>query len=735
MKKNLPCIAYVGTYPPRECGIATFTKDLTNAIDKKFNPQLKSRILAVNDNGSSLYNYKKKVISQIDETDIESYIDAAKYLNKSKNIQLVNIQHEFGIFGGEYGDCIIPFLETLKKPVVTTFHSVLPNPDPRRKKVVQAIVKRSTAITVMVKSAIDILKKDYDLDTKKINVIPHGVPTVPFKPSCNIKKSLGLKNKIILSTFGLIESGKGIEYIIKALPQIIKKNPNVLYLIIGETHPQVRKREGEKYRNKLRKYAEKLGLKKHVKFYNKYLNLREIIKYLLATDIYISVALNKDQISSGTLAYAVGCGKAVISTPYLYAKEVLANNRGILVNFKDSRSITNAVNKILSDPKLRENLEKRAYKYGQHMTWPNVAVKYLKIFNRVVKLREEVTTKYPKIKLKHIQNLTDDTGIIQHTKHSISDRKTGYTSDDNARALIVALDHYQLFKKNLSLRLINTYLSFLNYVQKRNGKFHNYVGYTREFLDKEGSEDSFGRVLWTCGYTISNNIYPNIKATAKHIFDKALKHIANLTHLRAKAFTLIGLYYYHKAYPKKKNIIENIKFLADSLVKMYKKESSNDWEWFENSLTYSNGKLPESLFLAYDATKNEKYLQVAKEALDFLSDLIFINNKMVLIGSNGWYNQGGKRAIYDQQPVDAASMVHAYLAAYKITKKEDYYKKTVLAFNWFLGKNSLNQTIYDEVTGGCFDGLMPKGLNLNQGAESTISYLLARLSLEKIKKS
>ena len=728
-KKNQSCILYMGTFPPRECGIATFTKDLIDNIDKKFNPLLKSEVLAINDNGSSIYNYDGKVGFQIDETNIEDYTNIARKINNRDDIKIVNIQHEFGIFGGEHGSYLLPFLDSIKKPVVLTFHSVLPKPNENKKNVVQSIFEKVSAVIVMARESVRIFKEDYGIDSSKIFFVPHGVPQVPFN-SENMKEKVNLKNRIVLSTFGLLNRGKGIEYVIEALPPLVKKFPEIIYLIIGETHPQVRKKEGENYRNKLRQLVYKLGLRKNVKFYNKYLTLKEIITYLGATDVYVSSSLDPNQIVSGTLSYALGCGKAIISTQNIYAKEVLSKERGILVDFKNPKSIEKAINNILTSKELREKLEKNAYELGRRMIWPNVASSYLRVFNKITKLREEVTKKYPGIKLNLILSLTDDTGIIQHSKHSVPDRKTGYTLDDNARALIVSTKYYNLFKSKQSLKLVNKYLSFLHYAQKEDGMFHNLVGYDKQFLDEVGSEDSYGRALWACGYVLASKVHDNIKATAKFILDNALKSYNRIESLRAKAFLIIGLYHYHRQY-KSNDLIDKAIILADSLVESYKKNTSQDWKWFEPRLTYSNSKLPESLFFAYLMTKNEEYLSVAQESLDFLSKIVIINKKLVPIGNKGWYTKDGVRALYDQQPVDVSSIVQTCLVAYNITKKKVYYSNAILAFNWFLGKNSLNLMMYDEATGGCFDGLLESGINLNQGAESTISYLLARLSLEE----
>jgi glycosyltransferase involved in cell wall biosynthesis len=724
-------VAFLSNYPPRECGIATFTQDLITVLNKKFNPKMKSRVIALNDE-EDFYNYNNKVIMQLNKDDVADYISIAKRVNHSKSIRIVCIQHEFGLFGGPYGSYIIPFLETVEKPVVVTFHSVLPNPDEMRRKVVRFIAAKSAALIVMANIAVDILNKDYGIDRNKVHVVPHGIPDAPYAPSEEFKKRLKLENKIVLSTFGLLSKGKGIEYMIKALPKLIKKYPNILYLVIGETHPVVREREGEKYRKKLIAIVERLGLTKNVKFYNKYVALPEIIQYLLASDIYICTNLEKNQIVSGTLSYALGCGKAIVSTPSIYAEEVL-NGRGVLAkNFKDPQSYAQAVDKILSDPKFRSEIEKNAYYFGRTMAWSNVASNYLNIFNKLVRLREETTEKFPSIKLNHLETLTDNFGCIQFSELAIPDKKSGYTTDDNARALIAATLYHEIFKSKQSLDLIRIYIHFLKIAQRKDGHFKNNFKNKNSKLDKN-EEDAYGRSIWALGYFMNKSEDESIIKIAKKIFAKAYKFMDKLESPRSKAFSIKGLYYYNLKFPSQKNI-SKIKKLADNLVDCYHNESSKDWQWFEPSLTYANSKLPESLFIAYNATKNKKYLKIAEKSLNFLTNLVFIDNQLSPIGQRGWCKRNGIRAFFDQQPVDAACMVQSYLTAYSITGKEDYYKKAILAFNWFLGKNHLKQMIYDPVTGGCYDGLGENSLNLNRGAESTISYLIARLMLEEAKR-
>lgn len=723
-----PCILYVGTFPPRECGIATFTQDLTSAMDKEFTPSVKSKILAINDNGTAIYNYPRKVRWQISETSMEDYLQRTKEINKAREVKLVNIQHEYGIFGGEEGEYILPFLELLKKPTVVTLHTVLPRPNKRIKNITQAIAAKSQSVIVMTQSSARLLKEEYDIVKNKIAVIPHGVHHVPFPAKNRAKQKLNLSGRTILSTFGMLNSDKGIEYAVEALPEVIKEFPNVLYLIIGATHPVVRRHEGEIYRNKLRRRVNTLGLKDHVKFYNKYLDLSELIDYLKATDIYLSPTLDPKQAVSGTISYALSCACPVVATSNQYAKDVITPERGRLVRFRNVHDIKQALMEILADQSMRREMKKNAYFYSRSMTWQNVALSYFKIFNDLAKIVPREQGKLPAINLHHIKTLTNDFGIIQFATHTKPDLHSGYCLDDNARALIACAQFYQLKPLKSTLQLLQTYMNFIKFTQKANGRFRNFINYNKSFSDQSESEDSYGRALWALGYVMNNDALPDkVRQQSRTMFKKAARQVTKLKSLRAIAFSLIGLCY---------AVVDDelIKKLANRLVKSYhetSQEKGRQWLWFEDSLTYSNYKLPEALLRAYTVTNNKEYKDIAEQSLQFLSSITFTKGYFSPIGQDGWYFRNGKRAWFDQQPEDTASAVEALIVAHQVTKKKLYKKQAQIVFDWFLGKNHLNQMIYDEATGGCYDGLGKYSLNFNQGAESTISYLLARLAVEK----
>ncbi|MFH1661668.1 MAG: glycosyltransferase family 4 protein [Candidatus Falkowbacteria bacterium] len=579
MKKfKSPCILYVSSFPPRECGIATFTQDLTNAIDKEFNPEIKSKLIAINDNGTSIYNYPKKVMKQINETDMEDYLNRANEINKSSNIKLVNIQHEYGLFGGEWGDYLLPFLEILKKPIITTFHTVLPSPKEKVKKITRAITEKSDGIVVMTKSSAELLDKVYGADKSKISIIPHGVHNIKFPSKKRAKKKLNLSDRIVLSTFGMLNRDKGIEYAIKALPEIVKEYPNVLYLILGATHPVVRRGEGEEYRNKLKKLIMKLGLKENVKFYNKYLTLEELIEYLKATDIYISPTLNPLQAVSGTISYAMSCACPIIATANQYARDVIDDGRGVLVRFRNHRDIRRALFDFLKDKKHRKEIGKNCYFYSRHMTWQNVALSYFKTFNNIAKIQPREKDRLPTINLNHIRTLTDKFGVIQFASHTKPDIHSGYCVDDNARILFGCAMRYKKDRKKSLLNLIEIYLNFIEFAQSPNGKFCNFVNYNKTHNIKDESEDSFGRAIWAVGYIMASNHIPDdFRKKAKAIFNKAEKWILKIKSLRAIAFSIIGLcYMYEKNHDKK--ILEFIIRLADKLNKSYSEQVEKDKE-------------------------------------------------------------------------------------------------------------------------------------------------------------
>ena len=733
-----PCILYVSSFPPRECGIATFTRRLTDAIDKEIAPQVKSKICAINSNGTSIYNYPRKVIMQINETEMEDYIKRAHEINRRPEIKMVNIQHEYGLFGGEQGEYLMAFLELLKKPYVITMHTVLPRPDEKMRNVAHIISEKAAGVTVMNKTAKELLHKVYGIKNNKIHVIPHGVFHVPFPSKENAKKKLNVQGRLIVTTLRMIRQDNGIEYAIAALPEIVKKYPKLLYIIIGATHPQVLKEDGERYRNMLKRLIVKHKLQKNVKFYNKYISEKEIPDFLRATDVYVYPMLSRQQASSGSLSDAMSCACPTIATKSQYAKSIINHERGILVNFRNSKQIHDALLTLIEDKQLRKEMTKNAYFYTRYMTWQNVALSYFRLFNQHAKIIPQNNAKLPPINLDYIRSLTDNFGMIQFANHTKPDNHSGYCVDDCARALIGCTEHYEKHKLVSTAKLIDTYLNFLDFNQKTNGRFHNFVSYHKTYNDITESNDSFGRAIWALGRTLSSNsLSAKQRSLSLALLKNAYKNIPDLESNRSLAFAIIGLSYLHQSKNKDfSDIKDKVTLLTDKLVANLKKTVStqkNGWYWFEDVLTYSNYKLPESLFKAYNVTKNDEYKKIAEKSLQFLMNITFEKpDYFSPIGQDGWYHRNGKRAYFDQQPEDAASAVEALVCAYKSTNEKDYKYKAELAFKWFLGKNHLNQMVYDEATGGCYDGLGKYSINFNQGAESTLSYFLARLAIERI---
>ena len=738
-KKSLPrrqasWIVYLSTFPPRQCGLATFTADLTNASNQIFGSSVESKIIAMNVPEASYFPYPSKVIFQINQNREEDYVNAASKLNQLKEVKLVNIQHEFGIFGGKYGAHLLLFLEKLQKPVITTLHTILPSPDEKMRQVVQAIMKYSQGIIVMTNYSKELLKSDYSLDADRIQVIHHGIHHVSYRASKPAKFTRAFSGKLILATFGFISPSKGIEYVIEALPPVIKKFPNVRFLVSGVTHPVILKKEGESYRNFLVKKIFKLGLRDYVLFYNTYFDLNKLLKFLEDADIYISPSLNPNQAVSGTLSYALGSGRPVISTAFAQAKEDITDEVGILVDFKNPPAFTAAIIKLLDNNQLRLQLGKNAYFRTRHRTWENVAFSYLKYFLRFAPELNLEKMKLPPVKLAHLAKLTDDFGIIQFANLTEPDISSGYTIDDNARALAVAAFHHKKFNAPASLKLISIYLNFFKLVARPDGYFDNYVSANRAIDQqrniRESSEDSSARALYALALVSTTKPIPKrFRKQAQSLFKRSFRKNIAFSSPRAVAFYVKALYCLLAKW-KEPRALAVLKHCCGQLMALYKKSRSPDWEWFEHYLTYSNATLPEALLLGYKITNDKKYLGVSEKTLNFLIKHTFKNGRYISIGQSGWFPKKGTRQYFDQQPEDVAATVEALNAMFHITNSKYYKELSYKAFNWFLGNNVLGQIVYDRTTGGCYDGVGKKYINLNQGAESTISYLLARLSFK-----
>ena len=727
-------IVSVSTFPPRECGIATFTRDLSTAFNQLFSPGVESKVVALNIDEVTLLPYPKEVIEQICQSRQGDYAAIAQELNALPQVRLVSIQHEFGIFGGTYGDYLLTFTKELKKPLAITFHTVLPKPQKEMQRVVRALAERADIVIVMTRGSRKILETDYAVPRKKIAVIPHGIHPVPFQPSRNAKELLNLfPENTILSTFGLINRDKGIEYVIEALPEVVKQYPNIRYLIIGATHPVVLRQEGESYRNFLIERIYALGLFAYVRFYDEYLKTEELLKFLNATDIYLATQLDPNQAVSGTLSYALGAGRPVIATSFAQAKEDVTSGVGILVDFKNSKQITEALLQLLGDQSKQLALGKTAYFRTRNMTWPNVAIAYMRTFTAFVPELKVDEKRAPKIKLSHLIKLTDDFGIIQFAQLTEPDLRSGYTIDDNARALVFAVRYYQETKSVGALRLANIYLNFLSFVRQPDGAFVNYVNAERKISHeqngKENLDDANGRTLYALAVTATAKYLPKrIREKARLMYEQSLLIAERFTSPRAKAFYIKSLALHLKQHANA-NYLGKLIHACNFLMREYKEHGSHEWQWFEPILAYSNATLSEALLIGYAVTGNPDYLKIGKKTLDFLISHTFENNMYVPIGQQGWFKRGGHRYKFDQQPEDTASTIEALKTMYDISKDSHYQRLAHRTFDWFLGDNLLGQIIYDQTTGGCYDGLGEREVNLNEGAESTLSYLLSRLLL------
>jgi len=733
-QQNKSWIVCLSTFPPRQCGIATFTADLTNAIDQMFGPSVKSKIIAMNTTQVSHFPYPDKVISQISQPREEDYIDVAYKLNQLEKVRIVNIQHEFGIFGGEYGSHLLLLLEKLQKPIVTTLHSVLPTPDERMRNIVQTIMKYSKGIIVMTHYAKGILEKDYGLDPDRIQVIPHGIHHVPYRTSEHAKSALGFSGKLVLSTFGLLNPSKGIEYVIEALPPVVERFPNVQFFIIGVTHPVVLEQEGENYRNFLIKKVYELGLSDYVLFYNTYFDLNKLLRFLEATDVYLSTSLNSNQTVSGTLSYALGSGRPVISTAFAQAKQDITSEVGILIDFKNPQAFTDAIIKLLGNDRLRLQMSKNAYFRTRHMAWENVALSYLKYFSQFVPELTLGQRKLPPIKLAHLAKLTDNFGIIQFAKLTEPDISSGYTIDDNARALVVAALQYKKFRASSSLKLISIYLDFLYRVAKPDGYFDNYVNSNHAIDEQrniqENSEDPSARGLYALARVSTTKQIPKrFRKQAHSLFEQSFRKNIAFSSPRAIAFYIKALNCLLSRWKEPQTLVA-LRYHCEQLMALYEKSHSPDWEWFEPYLTYSNAILPEALLLGYKITGERRYLEVSEKTLNFLIKHTFKDSMYIPIGQSGWFPKEGIRQYFDQQPEDVTATVEALNTMFQVTNRRHYKELAYKTFNWFLGDNAVGQVVYDRTTGGCYDGVGEKFINLNQGAESTISYLLARFSFD-----
>jgi len=727
-----PEIIFISTFPPKVCGIATYCYDLIQSLKLKFRDSF-SIIICPMETEDESFQYEENPEYRLNTSDAISYVELADKINKNDNIQLVMLQHEFGFFT-EAKNGLLLFLQNIEKDIIITFHTVLPKPDRELKEKVKEISLLVKSIIVMTGISADILINDYDISSDKITVIPHGTHLLPFIDKISLKAKYGFKDKKVLSTFGLLGSGKNIETTLEALPEIISENPDVMFLIIGKTHPGIIKYEDEKYRDFLHDTVKRLHLEKHTYFINKYLPLNELLDYLQLTNIYLFTSKDRNQAVSGTFSYAISCGCPIVSTPIPHALEVLNEDLGIIIDFEAPKQLAAAVNRLLKNEIVQEKLRSNSLEKMAPTAWENSSISHALLFQQYSKDKMTLHYTFPMINLSHIKNMTTDFGMIQFSKINKPDIDSGYTLDDNARAMIVACRHYELSRDESDLNLISTYLELIKFCQQPDGSFLNYINQHKEFAKQNyetNLEDSNGRAIWALGYLLSiKTILPQqFSDEADSIIEKSLSSIENIHSTRAMAFIIKGLHYQNS-----ESNIPLLKKLANRLVKMYQHEKHKDWHWFESYMTYGNSVLPEALLCAWITTQDEMYKQVANESFKFLLSKIFIKGGIKVISNKGWLQKEtvkSTESIGGEQPIDVAYTILTLSTFYKVFKDEKYSQMMINAFSWFLGKNHLHQIIYNPATGGCYDGLEEKNVNLNQGAESTVSYLMARLCFSK----
>jgi glycosyltransferase involved in cell wall biosynthesis len=746
MRRKYPFnrIAFIGTHLPRRCGIATFTSDLCESVSQEA-PELDCLVVAINDIPEG-YPYPERVRFEVIQNNQDYYRQMAGFLNMTR-VDLVCLQHEYGIFGGPAGSHILIALRRLRMPLVTTLHSVLLSPDESQRQVLEEICLLSERIVVMSEKAIKILKEVYQVPEEKIDLIHHGIPDMPFVDPNYYKDLFGVEGRRVILTFGLISPNKGIEYMIEALPLIVKSFPDVVYIVLGVTHPNVKREHGEEYRLSLQRRARELNVSQHIIFHNRFVSLEELCRFLGSADIYVTPYINPQQIVSGTLAYSMGVGKAVVSTPYWYAEEMLAEGRGRLVPFRDAQALAETIIHLFTEEAERHQMRKRAYAFGRKMIWKEVARAYLETFQRATEERrpapaiiyqmaggsDPLDIDLPELNLNHLLTLTDDTGILQHARRIVPNLNEGYTTDDNARALYVALRaREEEVDKSLIMRLICRYLAFVDFAfNRKNGRFRNFLSYDRRWLEEAGSEDAHGRALWALGYAVKASHEEGIMALAMNLFSHGLYAVESFTSPRAWAYTILGLSFYTQRFPGDSNARRAKEMLAERLYQLYKSNKGEDWVWFEPILSYANAKLSEALIVVGRDLKKEELVISGLESLAWLLKVQTAEEGHFLpIANTGW-RRNTPRSRFDQQPIEASTTISACYQAYLATREPRWREEMRRVFEWFLGRNDLGLPLYDYVTGGCHDGLHPDGVNGNEGAEATLSFLSALLTMRQ----
>ncbi len=739
-------IAFLGDYLPRKCGIATFTTDLRTAVALEF-PATQCLVVPVNDIEGG-YEYPPEVRFEIAEQELPSYLRAADFLNIT-DVDILCVEHEFGIYGGPAGSHLLALLHELRMPIVTTLHTILREPSDDQRRVMRELIRLSTRLAVMAEKGRGLLLDVYRAPKDKIDLIPHGIPDMPFADPNYFKDEFGVAGKQVLLTFGLLSPNKGIEYALRALPRIIAEFPNTVFIVVGQTHPNLLRDEGEFYRLSLERMAKDLGVQKHVVFFNRFVELDELMRFIGAADIYLTPYLTETQITSGTLAYAFGSGNAVVSTPYWHATELLSKERGKLVPFRDAEAIASAVIELLHDEPLRHSMRKNAYQMGRDMIWSRVAQLYMKSFHQAgqdhsfvgrrsspIKTLDEQAGQLPDMKLDHLYRMSDSTGIFQHASFTVPNFAEGYCTDDNARALLLTLMLQQSGHGSTRINeLAATYAAFINHAfDRKNHRFRNFMSFDRHWLEEVGSEDCHGHALWALGLCMGQGGHGSLHMLAAELFEQALPVASGFTSPRAWAFTLIGIDEYLRRLSGDRRANQIRESLTAKLMQRYADAASGDWQWFEDVVSYANAKLSHALIKSGRGMSNTAILETGLKTLRWLVSLQTSETGSYRpIGSNGFFRKGQERALFDQQPIEAQVTVSACIEAYYATGDKYWAAEALRAFEWFLGRNDLGLALYDSSTGGCRDGLHVDRVSENQGAESTLAFLLALAEMQTLR--
>ncbi|MDA3852365.1 MAG: glycosyltransferase family 4 protein [Spirochaetaceae bacterium] len=737
-KPNIQKIAFIGDYLPRKCGIATFTSDLRTSISLEF-PEIECPVVPVNDRPEG-YDYPEEVRFEIFEQDLSSYMRAADFLNIT-DVDLVCLEHEFGIYGGDAGSHILALLHALQMPIVTTLHTILETPNPDQLRVMEEIIHLSARLIVMTEKGRDLLKDIYGVSLDKINLIPHGIPDVPFADPNYFKDEFGVAGNQVILTFGLLSPNKGIEYALQALPDILKEFPKTVFIVVGQTHPNLIRDEGELYRLSLELLAKDLNIQKNVVFFNRFVELDELIRFIGSSDIYLTPYLTEAQITSGTLAYAFGTGNAVVSTPYWHAKELLADGRGKLVPFRDGKAISEAVIELFRDSSLRHRMRKDAYAMGRSMIWSSVAQQYMDAFREAgedhsflgrktsaIVTLDQSPGLLPLLKLDHLYSLSDSTGIFQHASYSVPNFAEGYCTDDNARAFILALLLQRTGRSTpITNQLAAVYGAFLNYAYDFEGnRFRNFMSFDRKWLEKQGSEDCHGQAVWAVGMAMGHPSHKRFHGLAANLFEAALPAVTSFKSPRAWAFALIGINEYLYQFNGDRRAEQIREILVNKLMQRFQDAASEDWQWFEDEVTYANAKLCHALIISGREMNHPEVLSTGLKTLSWLIGVQTSEQGIFQpIGSNGFYPKGQKKALFDQQPIEAQATITACIEAFNTTRDPKWALEARRTFEWFLGRNDLGLAMYDPDSGGCRDGLHVDRRSQNQGAESTLAFLIS----------